>query len=506
MSAALSALPANPGPTARDSLIAALRGLARDIEDIRLDLKDLNDTVFRPKIEHAIDVAETLLAGYLPEPSHRVKGALEAIYLAAENIDIPAEDEALGERTRTLKTLRGALGCLRVALDTSWKAANAVYPGDRDSLRRHGPDRLVPADRIADFQAKIGTVLSRLDELQAVVETIGHEKDTAPNFAQQSELVTFQTRTMTVEIDIARLHLKVNDTALDLGAIVDTVEELRDTTADYRATVHGWIDDVRQEVLTGAENLNDAVRRLVSGVRALGGMIGASNADAPDMVVIPRGTFLMGIPLEESKREDTERYDKDAQPQREVSIRRPFLLGRTPVTAGEYEVFVQDTNRLWEKPDASTSPRHPAVNVGFADAMAYIAWLSDRTGETYRLPSEAEWEYACRAGTTTARWWGDAFDPKMVNFGRSGRTEVGTYSPNPWGLRDMLGTVAEWVADSYHADLSTAPRDGTAWTTGGSSRVLRGGFVNLRAGRAGYRVENFVAPRSWIGFRLARTL
>ena len=123
------------------------------------------------------------------------------------------------------------------------------------------------------------------------------------------------------------------------------------------------------------------------------------------------------------------------------------------------------------------------INVSWDDAQAYVAWLSKETGQPYRLLSEAEWEYAARAGTTTRYSWGDdPPTPEQANFGRNvGKTtEVGTYPPNPWGLHDMHGNVWEWVEDCWNESYQGAPSDGSAWTSGDCSRrVLRGGsWVN----------------------------
>jgi formylglycine-generating enzyme required for sulfatase activity len=324
-------------------------------------------------------------------------------------------------------------------------------------------------------------------------------------------LVTFYTETMTVEIDVARLHLTVNENSLDVGALVDTIEQMRDTTEDFRVTVQGWVDDVTNEVLTGAETLTAGVRRLVTGVRALGGMIGAGDSNAPDMVLICPGTFMMGIPEAESKREGSESWDKNARPRHEVTITRPFLLGRFPVTVGEYAIFARETKRAWKKTVFSQTALHPAVNVGFDDARAYVEWLSKRTGDNYRLPSEAEWEYACRAGTATARYWGDELDVRKANLNNKGTTEVCAFPANPWGLYDTLGNVLEWVGDRWHDDYKGAPNDSSAWTAGrGPLRVLRGGSWRGEVpaiARAGYRVRSRTKEDYGdVGFRVARTL
>jgi formylglycine-generating enzyme required for sulfatase activity len=513
MSAVIAAASYPPPPTAREGLIAALGELGFQAKSIKKALRTVNDEEFRPKIDLAIDVTENLLAAYLPEPNHRVKRTLRSLYLAAQNIDIPVEDATLDERTETLETLRGSLGRLWHALDKARRAANAAYPGGDESIWNRSEHNFVAAASVENFPAKVDALRMQLDAMRSAVDKLGRERDTAPHFAQQGELVTFHTAEMTVEINVAGLHLKVNEARLDIGALVDTIEEIREVTADFRATVQGWVDDVTNEVLTGAESLNDGVRRLVSGVRALGGMIGAGDSDAPDMVLIPRGTFMMGIPTAESKRESTkyEKYeDKNAKPRHEVAIKRPFLLGRFPVTVGEYAVFVRETNRGWDKPGFPQTDRHPAVNVGYADAVAYAEWLSKRTGDSYRLPSESEWEYACRAGTSTARYWGDEFDPTKANLNGTGTTEVGLFPANPWGLHDMLGNVLEWVEDGWHDTYKGAPNDGSVWPGARELYcVLRGGSWldapgNARAGFRGWKRsgrQTYVA-----GLRVARTL
>jgi formylglycine-generating enzyme required for sulfatase activity len=153
------------------------------------------------------------------------------------------------------------------------------------------------------------------------------------------------------------------------------------------------------------------------------------------------------------------------------------------------------------------------VGVSWDDAKAYVEWLGKETGQPYRLLSEAEWEYACRAGKTTRYWWGDALPtPEQANFGRKkgGTTAVDTYPANPWGLRDMHGNVWEWVEDCWNESYAGAPKDGVAWTTGDCGRrVLRGGSwrnlpQHLRSAnrdryRAGIRSSN-------TGFRVFRTL
>jgi formylglycine-generating enzyme required for sulfatase activity len=170
----------------------------------------------------------------------------------------------------------------------------------------------------------------------------------------------------------------------------------------------------------------------------------------PEMVVIPAGSFLMGSP------EDEEGRDSNDSSQHWEKIEYRFAIGRYPVTFAEYDHFCEVTNR--EKPEdlldngrPTGRGRKPVYYVSWRDAVAYCKWLSMLTHSHYRLPSEAEWEYACRAGTTTRYSWGDAISEKNASYSGISRTDeqifvdVGSYPPNPWGLYDMHGTVWEWV-------------------------------------------------------------
>ena len=182
---------------------------------------------------------------------------------------------------------------------------------------------------------------------------------------------------------------------------------------------------------------------------------------APELVVIPAGEFMMGSTAEEDGGYEDER------PQHRVTISERFALGRYPVTFNEYDRFCEETR--WEKPADDNSwgrGRRPVINVSWLDAQAYVTWLSRGTGRAYRLPSESEWEYACRAGTTTRYSFGDAKTPDKANFADSSlqrTTEVGAYPANLWGLLDMHGNVFEWVEDNWHDNYRDAPSDGAVW-------------------------------------------
>jgi formylglycine-generating enzyme required for sulfatase activity len=261
----------------------------------------------------------------------------------------------------------------------------------------------------------------------------------------------------------------------------------------------------------------------------------------PELVVIPAGSFLMGSPADETERMESE------GPQHRVTIGHRFGLGRYPLTVGQYGKFVEATGRRhegglhvwtgkdwkmdagksWRDPGFAQEDRHPVVGVSWRDAIAYCEWLTKETGQRYRLPSEAEWEYACRAGTETPFSFGATITTDQANYdgnytygaGRKGSyrertTEVGTFPANPWGLYDLHGNVWEWVEDVWHDTYQGAPADGSAWTDGkgkesSRARVLRGGSWggNPRFLRSARRYGDGPDLRGDDnGFRVARTL
>lgn len=254
----------------------------------------------------------------------------------------------------------------------------------------------------------------------------------------------------------------------------------------------------------------------------------------PELVLVPTGRFQMGSNEHERKKAmaagSQQSWLERETPQRWVGIERSFALGRFPVTVGEWRQFVQATGWQahgeidWSSPGFSQDESHPVVGISWNDAQQYCSWLSQRTGQSYRLPSEAEWEYACRAGTKTAFSFGDTISTDLANYDgnqsyngspkgtwRKGTSPVGAYAPNPWGLYDMHGNVWEWVQDAVHDNYQGAPLDGRAWEEGGDAtrRILRGGSWQyspryLRSAiRNGYSAS---MANDIVGFRVVRDL
>lgn len=284
-------------------------------------------------------------------------------------------------------------------------------------------------------------------------------------------------------------------------------------------------------------------------------------AECPQMVVIPAGEFRMGSLTSESAR-----Y-ADEEPTHIVRFSRPFALGRYEISVAEFRRFALDADyetdleiradtlykgvpsqgcyawdasdrrwewrrgRSWRSPGFPQDDRHPVTCVSWNDARAYAEWLSRKTGKRYRLASEAEWEYAARAGTPSARFWGDEAERACRHANVADRTlnrilsrvdhhdcddgylytaPIGTFQPNQFGIYDILGNLWEWVEDCVNVNYESAPADGSAWARGDCSRrIVRGGgwFNDPRDVRSARRGNNHAFHRSInSGIRIARTL
>lgn len=173
-------------------------------------------------------------------------------------------------------------------------------------------------------------------------------------------------------------------------------------------------------------------------------------------------------------------------PVHEITIAEPFYMGRREVTFDEWDACVNEGGCQYRPADRGQGRGlRPVSDLAWSDAKAYTAWLSRKTGRVYRLPTEAEWEYAARAGTKTAYYWGNAIEKDRANCAGCNTQPLnktvatGTFPPNAFGLLDMAGNAAEWVEDCWDGSYKSAPRDGSAHTTPDCrERVLRGGSFN----------------------------
>ena len=233
-------------------------------------------------------------------------------------------------------------------------------------------------------------------------------------------------------------------------------------------------------------------------------------AECPELVVVPAGTFTMGSEVY---------YDYEG-PQHRVTIPSPFAVGVYEVTFAEWDACASAGGCGGYRPNDEGWGRgaRPVMNVSWDDAKSYVRWLSSRTGASYRLLSESEWEYVARAGTRTRTWWGDSVGRNRANCFNCGSrwdgeetAPVGSFRSNAFGLHDVSGNVYEWVEDCWHDSYAGAPSDGSAWTSGGDCglRVVRGGSWNhgQRPLRSASRFGEAAGARyGSVGFRVSRTL
>lgn len=229
-------------------------------------------------------------------------------------------------------------------------------------------------------------------------------------------------------------------------------------------------------------------------------------SECPELVIVPSGEFDMG-----SIARPTE------QPVHHVSIGKNFAIGRRDVTFAEWDRCVAQSGCKFNPPDQGWGRgNRPVTNVSWDDAKEFVAWLSKMTGRSYRLPTEAEWEYAARGGSTTPYWWGKDVGAGHAQCAECGGSEngktvpSGSFRPNAFGLYDTAGNAAEWVEDCWNPTYRGAPIDGSAWTNGDCSlRVLRGGSFADKplAVRSSARFRYDEDVRYYAnGFRVARDL
>ncbi len=515
-----------PGRRAELDLQTQIDAIAQALQRLGRLLPDINQEDLRK-----IVCGMVKLGTYVEERHGRHPGA-ELIANLEETISLAeAWKTALPEHAMPTDAIMMVTGAMTF-IETAARQALRVSPGVGYHVTpRSAPDATIDTAANRD---QLNTLAREMEEVKAGLAALATEATQPAKSARQPELLRSYLRSMRVPVAQIDLHLLLGHVRANIAALTRAIAAMARLTESFAENTQSWRDILTKTVTDGA-------KRMLSAVGALSGRMGRmirnanrspkgpteptlpapgtirrDGPDFPEMVLIPPGRFLMGIPEKESRREGTGRDDGDARPVHEVRIDRPFWMARFPVTRGEYAVFCQKTGHekggKWQNPGFHQDDRHPVVNVSHEDAIAYIAWLNTRTNGGYRLPSEAEWEYAARAGKPTARFWGDSVDgaADYAHSGTSRTAPVDERQPNGFGLHDMLGNVWEWCADPWHQNYEQAPTDGSVWTTTGSAvrQVLRGGSWHgspwgIRAGIRNY--DDVGGRHDIVGFRLART-
>jgi formylglycine-generating enzyme required for sulfatase activity len=499
--------------------------------------------------------------------------------------------------------VRRALSLLHARLIAD--AQQALASGDADTARAN-LEALKELPGMQDDLASLAARIDASDKVQPLLEqaaALGQQgkldgSGNATALAVYRKVLTLDPENVVARQGLQRVQKAVLDRALTAAAQSDDAAAdaaLADAAgilpsspalADARARIAAMRSGRADNLMTQAQSAFDAGNLDVAQTLARkAGALGASTGDflarianareyasyhpgqviadhfldivgqGPAMVVLPKGSFLMGAP------QRSRTGVGDEQPQHEVTIAHGFAMARSEVTVAQFRAFVQasgyvpDADRLgdasvYDETNGRMQTRagvdwrdgydgkralddDPVVNVSWNDAHAYAEWLSKHTGQHYRLPTEAEYEYADRAGTTTPYWWGSGTpDRKVENLtggddrspahrswanafknyddGYWGPAPVMSFLPNPFGLYDMSGNVSEWVADCWHENYIRAPDDGSAWVNPGcSERVIRGGSWGSAPDqdRSAFRMAAAADSRSGrVGFRVVRDL
>ena len=494
----------------------------------------------------------------LDEVGTQANAALEAnnLPLAQQLVNVIAEfgpDRPVVANVRNTIARMNQIAQLESRAAAALAAGQLVTPGAESALALYrqllevDPGNANAASGLVNVQsALLARALEEaqaldFDQAMALIDSAEAVRDAPSEIADAREAVT-QRRVQHLAMLAESVQTAIDDGEYDAadelidelvasGYERDRIERLRNSLADAR--IYGGFEP--------GQVFSDRLSRL--------------NREGPTMVVIPAGSFMMGSPDNESDRASNE------GPRHRVTIARGFALSRTEITVGEFSAFVNATgyrtdaevsggSRVYEPRSGRMDRRNgvtwrddytgdpadrdlPVIHVSWNDAQAYVAWLSEQTGRTYRLPSEAEFEYALRAGSQTRYWWGDGTPSEPVENltgdgdrsstnatwtvafrrytdGFWGPAPVGSLQANPFGLYDMGGNVMEWTEDCWHDSFVRAPGDGSAWINPGCERrVIRGGSWSSTPAmaRSAFRLSSLPSSTDMrVGFRVARDL
>jgi formylglycine-generating enzyme required for sulfatase activity len=477
----------------------------------------------------------------------------DAASAIGELAQVPEVEEDVSRLQSRLKTLRQVMPLLTRAADLLQQGHAASPPNGnalavyRQVLKLDADNKLAQQGLVQVQQGFLDRALASAaqDDFDGADKILADASTVSPGSQQ---LLDTRSRIEGIRRDRAANTLSQANSALDAGNA-----DLAETLAKKALTL--------SPDLAGVDEFNRRLRNARLYASYSPGQIVTDkfrdrHGNAPPLVVIPTGSFMMGAPAGENGARASE------QPQRQVVIDSGFALGRDDVSVGEFRVFIDDSGYTTDAEKAGASSiydentgrmidrrgitwRHdylgnsagadlPVIHVSWNDAMAYAQWLSARTGKHYRLPSEAEFEYTLRAGSSTRYPWGDGNPPRAIdNFtgdgdrspklrrswakafkryddGYWGPAPIGKFPANAFGLIDMDGNVSTWVADCWHDNYTRAPADSSAWMNPGcAEHVIRGGSWGSAPDqvRSAYRLSAPSDTRSArVGIRIARDL
>lgn len=502
---------------------------------------------------------EAELSGLIDEVASQARDALETgdLPLASRLVEVIAglgEDRPIIGEVRAEEDRLGRIDRLLVEADRALAEGRLIEPAGDSALERFR--------EVAEIEPGHEAVTAGLAQIQQGLLERAVEAARGLDFEDAERLLVVAGELDPDEPAVAETRADI--VAFREHEIDDVVAAVRQSIddRDYERAEDG----ITQLVALGAERARiNSLRESLNDARVYGGFepgevfwdeLEADGQPGPEMVVIPAGNFMMGSPENERGRARHE------GPRIRVTFERGFALSRTEITVGHFRRFVEATgyrsdaerqgsSRTYNAETGRLDPRRginwrhdylgnraedelPVIHVSWNDAAAYAAWLAEQTDQPYRLPSEAEFEYALRAGTQTPYWWGEGSPDRSevenvtgdadrsttrrswtVAFRRYdsgfwGPAPAGSLEPNPFGLYDMGGNVMEWVEDCWHDSYVRAPTDGTAWVNPGCDRrVLRGGAWSStpEMSRSAFRIASVEdATDARVGFRVARDL
>jgi formylglycine-generating enzyme required for sulfatase activity len=483
--------------------------------------------VHAAKANGSRDDASALLVLRRPWFAPRWAYALGAVLLVLVSVQVAlAETQSVIDPTETSEAAKPARKARKPVAAPTDAAKRERQRAEEEQRRRASAEaraqaaeseaaKLRAAERKAATRAAARAAADRAAAAKATQARIAAERLAADQIAARAAEAEAAAREAAAREIAAREMAAREAAAREAKEIAAQEAAAKEAAAREAAARESARQAAVKEAAAREITIRRAAARLSSSREILGsraqpnfGTVFRDCTDCPELVWLPQGEFLMGEPGSASG------------PRHVVRIGYPLAVGKFEVTFSEWDACVADGG-CRRRPDDSGwgRGRQPVVNVSWDDAQQYVAWLSRRTRKGYRLLTEAEWEYAARAGSHVRYWWGNDAGQGDANCNGCGSrwdgrraAPVGSFAPNPFGLHDMHGNVSEWVQDCYHDRYQDAPGDGSAWTlactVAGDIRILRGGtwrdptHATRSAARSSASVRYY---DNRIGFRIART-